>query len=222
MYPVLLDIKGKLCAVVGGGSVAERKVKRLLEAGAKVRVVSPELTDELSFLASQGLIEWLQKSFAAGDLDGAVLVFAATDDREIQEMIRQQADKNNQLLNVVDDPENCSFHVPATVRQGDLTIAVSTNGKSPAVAALIREKLEQEYGPEYKKLLQVMALVREHAGTESENLSQPERKKIYKKILHNDIIDWIKNGQVEKLQNHLHTVLGPDIEIDANLTKLDT
>lgn len=220
MYPVLLDIKGKFCTVVGGGSVAERKVKGLLEAGARVRVVSPELTDELSLLASQGLIEWLQKNFAGEDLAGALLVFAATDSRETQEMILQEAVKNDQPLNIVDDPEKCSFHVPAIVRRGDLTIAVSTSGKSPAVAALIREKLEQAYGPEYKVLLQIMALVREVAGAETEKFSQPDRKKIYKKILHNDIIDWIKAGQFEKLQNHLQTVLGPDIKIDANLTKL--
>jgi len=221
MYPVLLDIKDKLCTVIGGGSVAERKVQGLLDAGAKVRVVSPELTDHLNLLASQGLIEWLEKMYAEEDLLRAVLVFAATDNRETQETVRQQAEKRGQLINVVDDPETCSFHVPANLRQGDLTIAVSTSGKSPAVAAMIREKMAQEYGPEYKVLLQIMAFAREHAGTETESLSQAERKKIYKKILHNDIIEWIRGGQVEKLQNHLYAVLGPDIEIDANLMKLD-
>ena len=222
MYPVLLDIKGKLCTVVGGGSVAERKVKGLLEAGAKVRVVSPELSSGLSFLAGQGLIEWLQKNFNENDLERAVLVFAATDSRETQEKIRQQAEKNGQLLNVVDDPDSCSFHVPATLRRGDLTIAVSTRGKSPAVAALIRENLEEEFGPEYDILLEVMSQVRQQAGSDSERLSQPERKKIYKKILHNDIIDWIRTGQLDKLQNHLNTVLGPDIKLDVNLSKLDS
>ena len=221
MYPVLLDIQGKLCAVIGGGGVAERKIKGLLEAGAKVRVVSPELTSELSFLASQGLIEWLQKNYAAGDLEGAVLVFAATDSRETQEEIRQRAEENGQLLNVADDPDCCSFHVPATVRQGDLTLTVSTGGKSPAVAALIRETLEKEFGPEYDILLEVMSQVRQQAGSDTEGLSQPERKKIYKKILHNDIIDWIRTGQVDKLQKHLNTVLGPDIKLDINLSKLD-
>ena len=222
MYPVLLDIKGKLCTVVGGGSVAERKVKGLLEAGAKVRVVSPELSSGLSFLAGQGLIEWLQKNFSENDLERAVLVFAATDSRETQEKIRQQAEKNGQLLNVVDDPDSCSFHVPATLRRGDLTIAVSTRGKSPAVAALIRENLEEEFGPEYDILLEVMAQVRQQAGSDTKALSQPERKKIYKKILHNDIIDWIRTGQFDKLQNHLNTVLGPDIRLDVNLSKLDS
>lgn len=222
MYPVLLDISGKLCVVIGGGSVAERKVRALLESEAVVRLVSPEVTGELSFLADQGRIEWRKSSYSGDDLDGALLVFAATDNRDVQELVSRHAVENGQLLNVVDDPERCSFHVPATVRRGDLTLAVSTNGKSPAVAARIRQQLESQFGSEYETLLQVMAMVREQAGSETEKLSQPERKKIYKKILHNDIIDWIRSGRMDKLQDHLKKILGRDMELDVNRTKLDT
>ena len=222
MYPVQLALDGKLCVVVGGGSVAERKIKGLLESGARVRVVSPEVSDEISFIASQGLIEWRQNDFAGNDLDGAVLVFAATNNRAAQELIYRKAGENGQLINVVDDPERCSFHVPASVRRGDLTLAVSTNGKSPLLSALIRQQLEDEFGPEYAILLKVMSLVREQAGEETDSLSQPERKNIYKKILHNDIIDWIRTEQFDKLQNHLKEILGSDIELDVNLLKLDT
>ena len=222
MYPVQLDIKRKLCAVIGGGSVAERKVKGLLESGAKAMVVSPEVTDELSFLASQGLIEWRQKNYSDDDLDGAVLVFAATNSRETQEMICRQAEANGQLLNVADDPESCTFHVPATVRRGDLTLTVSTGGKSPALAADIRQLLAEEFGPEYEILLEIMSMVRQQAALDEESLSQSERKKIYKKILHNDIIHWIRTGQSDKLQDHLKNILGPDIVLDVNLPKLGT
>jgi precorrin-2 dehydrogenase/sirohydrochlorin ferrochelatase len=222
MYSVLLDITGKLCAVIGGGSVAERKVKCLLESGAVVRVVSPEVTGDLAVLADQGTIEWRQKSYADEDLDGAVLVFAATNSREVQERICRKAEKNGQLINVADDPVSCSFHVPATVRRGDLTLAVSTSGKSPAVAAIIRQQLEEEFGPEYATLLQVMSMVRKQTGSKGESLSLSERKKIYKKILHSDIIDWIRTGQLDTLQDHLRKILGPDAELNVNLPKLDT
>ncbi len=222
MYPVLLNITGKLCVVIGGGRVSERKVNGLLESGAIVRVVSPEVTDELGGLASRGMIDWHQKLYSDNDIDGAVLVFAATNSREVQEMIRRKAEANGQLLNVADDPECCSFHVPATVRRGDLTLTVSTSGKSPAVAAHIRQQLEEEFGPEYETLLQVMSLIRVQTGSDTENFSQPDRKKIYKNILHNDIIDWIRTGQVDKLRNHLKKILGPDTELDVNLPKLDT
>ena len=221
MYPVLLDITGKLCAVIGGGKVAERKVKGLLESGAVIRLVSPEVTDTLKGLAGQGMIEWLNKPYVDEDLDGAVLVIAATDSRQAQAKVCQKATQNGQLLNVVDDPSSCSFHVPATVRRGDLTLAVSTNGQSPAVASLIRQQLEEEFGPEYEKLLQVMSLIRKQPAMDENNLSQPERKKIYKKILHSDIIDWIRTGQIEKINDHLKNILGPDTELDVNLPKLD-
>jgi len=222
MYPVLLDIAGKLCVVIGGGSVAERKVQGLLESGASVSVVSPEVTSGLAGLAGQGIVEWRKKKYTNDDLDGAVLVFAATDDREVQALISREAGVNGQLLNVADDPDSCSFHVPATMRRGDLTLAVSTSGKSPAVAAIIRQQLEEEFGPEYDTLLQVMSFVRKHIVLETESLSQADRKKIYKKILHNDIIDWIRTGQDDKLQDHLKDILGPDTELDVNLPKLDT
>lgn len=222
MYPVQLDINEKVCAVIGGGNVAERKVKRLLESGAEVRVVSPEVTDGLSFLASQGLIEWRQKTFSDDDLAGAVLVFAATNSREAQKVICRAAEANGQLLNVADEPDRCSFHVPASVRRGDLILTVSTGGKSPALAAEIKQLLEEEFGPEYDILLKVMSKVREQAGSYEQNLSQPERKKIYKKILHNDIIDWIRTEQFDKLQDHLKNILGPNAELGVKPPKLDT
>ncbi|GAB4344915.1 MAG: bifunctional precorrin-2 dehydrogenase/sirohydrochlorin ferrochelatase [Desulfobulbaceae bacterium] len=220
MYPVLLDISGRLCVVIGGGEVAERKVKGLLAAEATVRVVSPEITGELALLARQGMIEWRRKTYTDDDLDGAILVFAATSDREVQEMIVRRANANGQLLNVADDPASCTFQVPATHRQGDLTMTVSTGGTSPAVAAMIRRQLEEAYGAEYDFLLRLMAMVREMTAAEGEDTSQEERKKIYKKILHNDIIQWIRTGRIDRLREHLRDVLGSEMELDATLPEL--
>ena len=120
MYPVCLDISDKLCVVVGGGRVAERKVLGLLAAGAMVRVVSPELTDSLAGMAENSSIEWLARGYKQGDFIGAVLVFAATDSREVQEAVVLEANRAGQLVNVIDEPENCTFQVPAVVRRGDL------------------------------------------------------------------------------------------------------
>jgi len=221
MYPVFLNITGRLCVVIGGGSVAERKVKALVAEGAYVRVISPSVTEQLAELAREGKIDWRKKTYGWSDIDKAFLVFAATDDRETQQSIANQAQENKQLINVADDPGSCNFHVPATVRRGDLTLAVSTGGKSPAVATLVKGRVENTFGREYGILLDIMSLARQETGRERAALSQAERKKIYKKILHEDIIEWIKNGQTVRLQNHLLNILGPESGPKIKKLKLD-
>lgn len=205
--------------MIGGGRVARRKVKGLLAAGAMVRVVSPRLDPQLAILARDGKIEWLKNVYAEGDLGNAFLVFAATDDRRTQQTICRHATAGGMLVNVADDPACCNFHVPSSFRRGDLTIAVSTSGKSPAVAALIREELEETFGSEYAVLLDIMALVRQQLSA-GEN-TQAERKKIYKKILHDDIVGWIKSGRMEKVQQHLEKVLGGRMKPDLGSIRLE-
>lgn len=200
--------------VVGGGEVALRKVQGLIAAGAEVRVISPEVEPELALLADEGRINWQRKTFAPDDLCRALLVFAATDDRDVQEQICRQAVLAGQLVNVADDPACCNFQVPACLRRGDLTIAIATGGKSPAVAAMIKALLEPEFGPEYEVLLNLMALVRRQVA--GGGYSQAERKNIYKKILHDDIVEWIRSERVDALEAHLRSVLGPEMEVDIN------
>lgn len=219
MYPVCLDIKDKLCVVVGGGEVALRKVQGLLAAGAAVRVISPEVEPELDLLAGQGRIDWQRKTYAPEDLCQALLVFAATDDRSTQQQVCRQAARDGQLVNVADDPACCNFQVPACLRRGDLTIAIATNGKSPAVAAMIKGRLEREFGPEYEALLNLMALVRRQVAAGGH--SQAERKNIYKKILHDDILEWIRKGEVDALRAHLQNVLGHDMGPEIKALNLD-
>lgn len=200
--------------VVGGGEVALRKVQGLIAAGAEVRVISPEVEPELALLADEGRIDWQRKTFAPDDLCRALLVFAATDDRDVQEQICRQAVLAGQLVNVADDPACCNFQVPACLRRGDLTIAIATGGKSPAVAAMIKARLEPEFGPEYEVLLNLMALVRRQVA--GGGYSQAQRKKIYKKILHDDIVELIRSERVDALRDHLRSVLGPEMEVDIN------
>lgn len=150
----------RLCIVVGGGSVASRKVAGLLEAGASVTVISPVLDESIQSFAAQGLIRWIARPYQEGDLAGAFLVIAATDDPQVNHAIFAEAEQHHLLVNVVDDPQHSNFILPAQVRRGDLSIAISTGGASPALARRLREKLEAEIAPEYAQLIQLLAELR--------------------------------------------------------------
>jgi len=159
-YPIFLDLKGRKCVVVGGGSVAERKIGILLEHQASVTVISPTLSQGLQHLAEQGAIQTIIRNYQAGDLEEAFLVIAATDDTCINTAIADQRGKQRALVNVVDNPEISDFIVPALVRRGDITIAISTAGKSPALARKIRAELEKNFGAEYATLVRLVNEVR--------------------------------------------------------------
>ncbi len=212
MYHLSLNISGQLCIIVGGGKVAERKALSLLEAGAQVRLISPQLTDTLHELAAARQIDWLARPFQPGDLADALLVFAATDSAAVNKAAAQEAAAAGKLVNVADAPELCGFQVPAVVRQGDLSIAVSTNGKSPALAARIRKELEAEYGPEYAVLLDLLGRVR--AETLAGTADGAARRNLFENLLHEDILLWIKTGQQERLRSWLRAILGPDADYD--------
>ncbi|MBW2466762.1 MAG: bifunctional precorrin-2 dehydrogenase/sirohydrochlorin ferrochelatase [Deltaproteobacteria bacterium] len=211
-YPVCLDLEAKHCVVVGGGKVAERKVLGLLSCAAQVAVVSPELTEELQRLHTEGDIEWLSREYRPGDLEQAFLVIAATDDEETQKQVFEEAAGRNLLLNVADVPQRCNFILPATVRQGDLAVSVSTAGKSPALARKIRMELEKRYGPEYSLLVKILGAVRPEVL--ASGLEQSENERLFKKLLHDDMPEWIRNGNRDRLETHLLEVLGDRIGND--------
>lgn len=142
MYPVFIKLSGRLAVVAGGGSVAALKVRALLEAGARVKIVSPKLDPELAALAAQGALEWVPRKFAASDLEGAWLAIAATADPQASRQVFEEAEKRRLIVNAVDQEDCCIFHAPATVTRGDLKIAISTAGKSPAFAARLKERIE--------------------------------------------------------------------------------
>jgi len=159
-YPVFLNVKGKKCIVVGGGEVALRKTEVLLEHGAKVEVVSPELCPELAELGQSGEINTVSREYKAGDLKNAFVAIAATDNGEINRRVVAEARKMAVLVNVVDDAENSDFIAPSYLRRGDVAIAISTSGKSPALARKIRSRLEEELGDEYALLADLIGEVR--------------------------------------------------------------
>ncbi|MHC4480988.1 MAG: precorrin-2 dehydrogenase/sirohydrochlorin ferrochelatase family protein [Planctomycetota bacterium] len=162
LYPIFADLSDRPVLVVGGGQVAARKVKGLLESGAAVSVVAPQLCAKLEELACRDGADVQRREFAPSDLDGKWLVVAATDDAALNEAICRKAVRRRIFCNAVDQPDACSFHVPAVARRGLLQLAISTGGASPALARRIRQRLEQQFGPAYEPLLEALTDLRRH------------------------------------------------------------
>lgn len=156
----LIGLQSQQAVVIGGGNVAARKVEGLLAADAQVRVISPALSPELELLDDTGRIICLRRAYQEGDLQDAYLVIAATDDTSVNHAVWREATKLGCLINVVDDPQHSTFILPAVVQHGDLTIAISTGGGSPALARRLRERIETFIGPEYGILTDVLAELR--------------------------------------------------------------
>jgi len=155
-YPIMVDLEGQKVVVVGGGDVALRKVKTLIHYGADVIIVSPEVCAELQDLIDQHQCTWIPRRYTSTDIEGAVLVFSCTDKEDVNAQVARDAISNQRFVNVVDDPEKCSFIVPSIMQRGDLTIAVSTGGSSPMVASQIRAEIEALYGEEMATYLRLL------------------------------------------------------------------
>lgn len=160
-YPVFLDLNGKPCIVIGGGPIAQRKVEGVLAAGAQVTVVSPYLTPLLAALRDEGRLLHIPREYVSGDLAGYALAFVATDDGAINAQVAAEGRQSGVLINAADDPDHCDFIMPAVVRRGELTIAISTAGGSPALARRVREELEDYFTEEYVSLLEMVVEVRQ-------------------------------------------------------------
>ena len=149
LFPMFLKLEGRSCLVVGGGKIGESKIRSLLTAGARVRVVAPSVTRAVSRWAGAGILEWSAQEFQPNDLAAAFLVIAATSSVEVNDFVYREARRRNVLCNVVDDPDRCDFYYPSVVRRGDLQIAISTGGSSPALAQRLRSDFERQLAPVY-------------------------------------------------------------------------
>ncbi len=212
-YPIGLDISGKRCLVIGGGEVGERKAERLLEFGARVAVVSRELTPTLARLRKNGVIEHIPEDYERKHLNGAFLVIGATDNRDVNDTIFRDARERGVLANIVDDPERCDFVLPALCKQGELIITVATGGKSPALAKKLRKDLEQLYGPEYEVLLKIMGQIRGRIIERGE--SPDENRKIFEAIVASDILDHIRKADWKKVGSIVKKHSGVSIDLSA-------
>src|SRR5262249_17183706 len=192
-YPIYLDLKGRDVLVVGGGEVAEGKALQLLEAGARVTVVSPELTETLIAAADSGKIIYLSGSFNEEDLNGAFLVISATDDQKVNEKVANAARERGLLCNVVDQPDLCDFITPALVTRGELQISVSTGGGSPTLTQRVKREVAALIGEEYGVLLEIAAEMRGEAKVRIADFQR--RKEALRAFVESGALDLIRAGK---------------------------
>lgn len=206
--PIFVDLRDLPVVVVGGGAVAARKIESLLRAGARVRVIAPEVTDEI---ASFREIETELRAYEEDDLEGAFLVIAATDDEKINRAVSEEARQRRIFCNVVDRPELCSFIVPSVVERGPIKVAISTGGLSPALSRRLRLIIGQHVGDEYVKLAAVLGtvrpLVRSQAG------SAESHKRVFELLIDSELIDAIRAGDRTMAEDILFQALGQRIDL---------
>lgn len=194
-YPIFLNIRGKKCLVVGGGKVASRKVQTLLGHGADVEVVSPTLCPELNRLAKDGVIRIQQRDYRAKDLHYALIAVAATNDAKINESVAAEARRRGILVNVVDDPQHSDFIVPSYFRRGGVIVAVSTSGRSPALARKIRSELEKDFKAEYAQL----ALIADEVRSELKQHGVTADSNVWQEVLSlNSLIELLRQGRSQE------------------------
>ncbi|HUI46239.1 MAG TPA: bifunctional precorrin-2 dehydrogenase/sirohydrochlorin ferrochelatase [Nitrospirota bacterium] len=192
-YPAYLDLRGRSCLIIGGGSVAERKTLSLLEAGADITIISPLLSPKLTELSTSGKIAYRQKIFENEDISGEFLVIAATGSPEVNIGVARACKERHVLVNVAVPPEESTFIVPSVVERGDLLIAISTSGASPGLSKKVRQELEKIYGPEYGLFLDKLAVIRKRVLNEVTN--EQERRRIFQAILDSDAIGLLRQGK---------------------------
>ena len=216
-YPIHLDIKGRDVLVVGGGGVGTRKVKTLLDCGARVTVISREVSDKLQALAASGDITLEQRSYRSEDLNDMFLVIGATDDMELNRQISNDADRLNTLCNIADRPEVCNFILPSIVRRKDLVITISTSGNSPAMAKKLRKDLQQQYGEEYGTLLALMGAIRKKLLSQAH---KPEaHKPLFEQLINSDLLEMIRESKTGEINALLFEVLGDGFKYEELMEK---
>jgi siroheme synthase-like protein len=193
-YPVVLDLRGQSCLVVGGSALAEEKVRGLLQAGARVTLVAPALEATLfALVQSAPALVWHKREATPADLSGHFLAVACSGDRAENERLAAAAANYRVLFNALDDPPHCRFIYPSLMRQGDLLIAISTSGKCPALAVRLRQAFEREFGPEYAEFLAIMGDLRPSIAQRFPDFS--ERKKIWYRLVDSDAIPLLREGR---------------------------
>jgi len=211
-YPVHLDIQNRNCLVVGGGGVGTRKVKTLLDCGARVTLVSPKVSPQLRDLAASGDIILKERSYQSDDLSNMFLVIGATDDEKLNKQISSDADRLNTLCNIADRPEVCNFILPSIVHRDDLVITISTSGQSPAMAKKLRKSLENQFGKEYGTLLRLMGAIRKKLLQQAH---EPEaHKPLFEQLINSDLIGMIQENKNNDINALLFDILGEGFKFE--------
>ena len=197
-YPAFLNLKGKKTVVIGGGKVAERKILALLKTGARITVISPEITKRIAREKLRGSLKHIPRQYRKGDVKNTFLVIAATDSEEINQKVSEDA---TCLVNVVDTPSLCNFIVPSVLQRDPLTIAVSTGGISPALSKSIRQELEKLYGPEFAEYLQLLEKIRKKAIKEIKN--KKSRADFLKSLASGEIVKMLREKGFREVEKAL-------------------
>jgi precorrin-2 dehydrogenase/sirohydrochlorin ferrochelatase len=209
-YPIYLDITNRRCVVVGGGDVAERKVQRLLDCGARVVIIGKTLTPVLEAMKNEGRIDQIHDDYDETCIQDAFLVIGATDRDDVNTRISADARKRGVMVNIVDDPEKCDFILPSLFQRGDLTVAISTGGKSPALAKKMREELEGLYGREYLILLNLLGTIREKI--KARGAPSDDNKRLFEALVNSDILQHIRGENWDRINKMVHDLTGEDIK----------
>ena len=210
LYPIHLNLQGRRCLLVGGGAVAARKAAGLVAAGAEIVLVSPAAAPALEAMAQAGEVEWRREVYGTGHLDGVFLVMACTDDRAVNAAVTREASARNLLVLCADDPSAGSFVSPATVRRGDLLLTVSTGGAGPTLAAVLRERLEAEFGPEWAEMAEVIGAMRETVKT---NPGEAARKAAVRRVLDDATVrDLLRAGERLEAETRIRRCLSSSSE----------
>lgn len=206
VYPINLELAGKSCACIGGGAVAERKILALLEAGASVTVFSPDLTPTLAKLIGEKKLIHIAKAYQPGDIGDFFMVICATDSASVNQAAALEAKEKKALVNVVDNPGLCDFSVPSKVIRGDLLMTVSTGGKSPALAKMLRHELEEHYGPEYGLYLDIVSRLR--AEMKERLATSKEREQFWRERLDSQILELLQQGKLIEAEEKIRNATG--------------
>ena len=204
-YPVFLDITEKPCAVVGGGEVALRKTQRLLQCHARIWVITEELIPDWKTLPGQDGLHFIHDEYKPCHIEGMFLVIGATNKRDVNDRVFQDARERHILVNIADDPQRCDFILPSLVERGDLSVAISTGGKSPAMAKRLREELENILGAEYETALEIMGAIR-HIVRE-QNQPSPDNQKIFARLIHSDMLRLIREKDWDALRKLIASIV---------------
>ena len=202
-YPVNLIVEGRSVVVVGAGRIATRKIEGLLDAGARVHVVAPALSDRIRTWRDEGRLTASERGFEPADLDGAWLAFVATGDRAVNGAVYEEGQRRRVFVNSADDPANCSLTLMSVVRRGDLQLAIGTAGRSPALATYLKERLGAEIGPEYEGLLEILADVREEIRARGESSEAYD----WRPAFDSAILDLVRDGKFEDAKEQLRQCL---------------
>lgn len=209
-YPIfLMDLAHRHCIVVGGGSEGEGKVKGLLNCEATVTVISSDLTPQLQNWAEEGRFTWLAREYERGDLHGAFLIIAERASSDRNAAIWEEAEAEGALVNVMDDVEHCNFVAGSVVRQGPLTLSISTSGAAPALAVRLRQRMEQEFGPEYGLFLDWMQMLRAPMAERFPQFSK--RRSLWYELVDSDILELLRHDKQAQARKRIAQITGIEV-----------